>query len=150
MTLFDQNPYLNLIGFSENAVFDVFPKNSENQTLLETPLVYDHFPLFSKYQVFPRTSSKSRNIHKILDKNPKFTGFGQNVTDRSDVCKTSLFDPIFMKFSQFCTFPLGLDRGWCTSVSMSYRGCPLVSSGVEKCHFWQKPLGLDRGFRQKD
>ena len=80
---------------------------------------------------------------------PKMTTFSQNVTDRSDTQKSAHFREKTVKKCQFLHFPLGLDKGLGHSCPL----CPCVVSecvsGVKNSHFLQKPLGLDRVFRQK-
>ena len=75
-----------------------------------------------------------------------FGTFHENVTDRSDVWKSALFRLNLVKKCTFSTFPLGLDRVWCTTVSRVLSVCPLVSSGVNFSQNDEKPLGLDRVF----
>ena len=74
----------------------------------------------------------------------------QNVTDRSDTPRNDTFRLIFMKKRQFCTFPLGLDRGLGQKCQTVLPWCPVVVSWCQNCQFSQKPLGLDRGFSRND
>ena len=68
-------------------------------------------------------SAKVLNFMKTV-KITKFSTFSENVTDRSDTLKMTLFDCFFMKKCQFRHFPLALDRGLGQSCPL----CPLVVS----------------------
>ena len=72
----------------------------------------------------------------------------QNVTDRSDVSESALFDIKYVNFNTFCTFPLGLDKGLDTFLRPVHSWRPVVYRWCQNCLFREKPLGLDRVFSQ--
>ena len=101
MTLFDKKAYLILITFDENGIFAVFAENDHFLHFSGTPLVYHCFSLFWSCQVFPWVLEKMTKLYIIFMKNPKITVFGQNVTDRSDNRKTTVFGHKNSGFYQF-------------------------------------------------
>ena len=109
------------------------------------------FLLFSGCQVFPRDFTKKckiPEIHRKSRKSAKLPENHENVTDRSDTTKMTLFDTFLTKNSDFRHHPLGLDRGF----GHSCQQCPTVVSSCGVCGSFcqngENPLGLDRGFRE--
>ena len=148
MDTFRENPYLNLITFDRNVIFDVFAEKWSFFMIFWHLWFSGVFSLFLRCQVFPWKVAKMTNLLINFMKIPKMNTFGQNVTDRSDTPKSALFGHFFVKNCQFRQKPLGLDRGFSHFCQFVLPWSPLVSPWCHFCHFSQKPLGLDRGFGQ--
>ena len=126
-----------------------FAENHCFWTLFWTPLVYDCFSLFSRCQVFPWEITKMTKFYVISRKITKMTTFLENVTDKPDTPKITVFGHFLTKNGDFRQKPRGLDRGFS---HFSQTRPTVVSCGVQWCQNCQnvkKTRGLDRDFREK-